>query len=121
MKHLGGRVLYFYEPELLGEDGTLLVLSDWIDEYTVVVNGDTLTNLDLKRMFDLSGGNAIKFMDGDVYAGVRIIPPKGLITKETKYYDPEAWWCDMGTFKGLKRLNNILKNEKASSLWKLRN
>lgn len=110
IKHFGNRALYFYEPKLLGEEGTIYSLRHWIgNDYCLVINGDTLTNLDLNIMLDMTKGRNTKYMDGKVYAGYRIIPPGYKLTDPIlEYRDAEAWWCDMGTFKGLRRARELV-------------
>lgn len=111
IKHFGNRILYFYEPKLLGEEKTIFSLRNWIaNDYCLVINGDTLTNLDLDLMVDITGGRSAKFMDGDKYAGYRILAPgHNFGTPSVTYRDSTAWWVDMGTFEGLKRANDIFK------------
>jgi len=47
-------VKLFYEPELLGSAGTLLANKDWVADKQpfFILYGDTLTNLDLRQMYD---------------------------------------------------------------------
>lgn len=110
MKHFGNKVLYFYEPKLLGEEGTIYSLRHWIGEdYCLVINGDTLTNLNLDTMMDLTKGLNAKYMDGKTYAGYRILPPGyNLKMPVIEYRDGESWWVDMGTFKGLRKANKLV-------------
>lgn len=110
MDYFGTSLVYLYEPKLLGEEGTISALYPYINnDWCVVVNGDTLTNLDINKMFSLSWGKEIKYMDGDIYAGVRIIPPNYLPgEKFTKYQDTESYWIDMGTFEGLRKAQKLI-------------
>ena len=108
VKHLGSSVLYFYEPKLLGEEGTIKALTPWLNDYIVIINGDTLTNLDLNKMIGLSKGRATWYMDGKVYAGVRVIPPYNEYDKIVKYYDAGAWWQDCGTWEGIRKAKKLV-------------
>lgn len=111
IKTFGSKLLYSYEPKLLGEEGTINSLRSWFrGDYLLVQNGDTLTDLDINQMFRVSQGKNVKFMDGDTYAGVRIIRPdyyEG--QKQFNYYDKKATWLDMGTFKNLRKAKNYVK------------
>lgn len=110
MKHFGNKVLYFYEPKLLGEEGTIYSLRHWIgNDYCLVINGDTLTNLNLNIMLDLTKGKNAKFVDGKTYAGYRILPPGYKFGDQfIEYRDGEAWWVDCGTFKGLRKAKQLV-------------
>ncbi len=117
MNYFGTRFIYSYEPKLLGEEGTIISLSRWIEkDFCVVVNGDTLTNLDLNEMFKMSKGQNVKFMDGETYAGVRIISPLYELgdKKSANYQNKNDWWVDIGTPEGLRKAR--LLYEKTSNL-----
>jgi hypothetical protein len=103
MKYFGNRFTYTYESELLGEEGTIDSVRSWFkNEYLVVMNGDTLTNLDIDKMFKFCFGINSRYVDKGVYAGTRIIVPNyNTSQKEWNYSDPDAHWYDIGTFKGL--------------------
>src|SRR3990167_11492034 len=49
-KYFGTRLLYLYEPVLLGEHGTEKLLQNWLGDEYICMNGDTLTNLDIKKL-----------------------------------------------------------------------
>lgn len=109
MKELGREVLYFYEPYLLGEDETVrqiyLRYPFFTDEFLVVMNGDTLTDVNLLHMFEMAKGKNIRYMDhkSGVYAGAMILNPKFLSNGTmSSYFDSRASWIDIGTFDGLK-------------------
>lgn len=117
-EYFGNELLYFYEPELLGEKGTINALEPWLkNEHTVVINGDTITNMPLNEMFKMSKGFNIKYMDGDTYAGVKILTPNYFDGEDffVDYLDADSWWIDMGTFKGLRALRKKYA-EKSSNL-----
>ena len=122
MEHFGTTLLYSYEPTLLGEEGTIDSLSDWMkDDFTVVMNGDTLTDINLADMFSLADGRSIKSMDGLVYTGCQIVSPDYFNgdKKFVTYYNSELYWQDMGTPEGLKKARKHY--EKARNLSKLSN
>ena len=110
MNRFGTRFVYSYEPQLLGEEGTIVSLNKWIEkDFCVVMNGDTLTNLDLNEMFKMAQGKNVKFMDGKVYAGTRIISPLYLLgdKKSFGYQNKNYWWIDMGTKEGLAKAREL--------------
>lgn len=114
MNYFGDRLLYSYEPTLLGEEGTIKSLTPWLhNEYTVVMNGDTLTNIDINQMFTMSGGQNVRYMDGKIYAGTKIIGPQYFRgnTKFGKYHNADAYWYDIGTHKGLERARNYFEKD----------
>src|SRR3990167_7270160 len=48
---VGTKALYFYEEVLLGHDGTISALSNWLkDDDFYLINGDTISNVDLTDM-----------------------------------------------------------------------
>ena len=101
MKHFGTELLYTYEKSLLGEAGTIESIVAWVKEPLVVMNGDTLTNLDLVSMYKMSSGNNIASYDGDIYTGCKILFPGQDIEKLYKYRQANIRWQDMGTLKSL--------------------
>ena len=90
ISHFGGRLLYLYEKRLLGEEGTLRMATPWLNDYTVIMNGDTLTNLNILEMFRMAKGSPIRHMDKGIYAGTRIIKPYYSQGKEYLYENPSA-------------------------------
>jgi len=81
MKHFGQRFLYLYEPVPMGEFATTSLVKAWFpDEPLVVMNGDTLTDLDV----DLT----VRITTGGTHIG-------------TSVEVPAKFW-DIGTPKGLE-------------------
>lgn len=106
MDYFKSRLLYSYEPELLGEEGTIQSLKHWLmNDYTVIMNGDTLTDIDILKMFTYSNGRNIRSMDGSTYTGTKIISPQYFLgdTSFTDYYDSFMYWQDTGTPSGLEK------------------
>ena len=106
MEHFGDRCLYTYEPKLLGEKGTIESLKHFLKrDFAIIMNGDTLTDLNLNTMFMMSKGKNIRYMDGDVYAGTKIINPEYFDNAPTfvNYQDASAKWYDIGTPEGLRK------------------
>ena len=50
IKYLGDRVIYSYEPELLGTAGTIKKIANWLTKDFIVVNGDTIFDMYLNEM-----------------------------------------------------------------------
>lgn len=107
MNYFGTRLLYLFEPTLLGEEKTIASLGHWLwSDYTVVMNGDTLTNINISEMFKWSGGKNVMSMDGKTYTGTKILSPQYFLKgdrKFSKYYDAGLYWRDIGTFENLKK------------------
>jgi len=117
MNYFGTRLLYSYEPQLLGEQSTIRSLARWLwKDYTVVMNGDTLTDINITEMFRLSGGHNIKHMDGKIYTGTKILSPAYFMgdQKFRKYGDINTWWVDIGTPDGLKKARTYYEKESSS-------
>jgi NDP-sugar pyrophosphorylase family protein len=116
IKHFGKKILYFYESELLGEKKTLERINElypyFTNDFLLIRNGDTITNLDVLDMFRKSNGKSIRHVDKNgVYAGTSILAPdyfKGN-KKMIDYKNKFVWWIDMGTFKGLYKARRILR------------
>jgi choline kinase len=108
LKHFADKVLFFYESDLSGEDGAIQKLINMhpniVNEYLVVLNGDTLTNLNLDDMYRMSKGRSVQGWD-KIYTGIKILSPNYLTgkAKEIYKYSSDFWWCDIGTWKGLRR------------------
>lgn len=126
VEHLGDKVFYLYEPELLGTAGTIKKLSPLVKDHLVVINGDTLTDLDLYWIcnFHIEHEKDITvFWDKDVCGGVMVFskkmcelfPEKGMIDDTLKnlsffkYKDKSAKWIDMGTPEKLKKAIKMFK------------
>jgi NDP-sugar pyrophosphorylase family protein len=104
--YFGPRLLYSYEPQLLGEEGTVESLKRWfLNDYTVVMNGDTLTTLDILKMMEMSDGKSVMSVDGNIYTGCKILSPDYFRGNKrmSKYFDASVKWFDIGTFSGLMK------------------
>lgn len=129
MEYFGTRFLYFYEPKLVGTAGTVRWCAPWLasgfDDF-LVVNADTLTNLDVKKMYDMhtkskwsitvlkdskTNKNAGAYMFN--WRAIEFIPFKGMIDEvledlpKSEYRQADLEWIDIGTPEGLKRANAI--------------
>jgi len=111
MNYFGTRLLYFYEPKLLGELGTMWALRDWLnDDYWILQNGDTLNEVDIGMMKEKSQGlncitEARDWNRKEVYMGTRVYPLNffgGIFPIYYEYWD-NCYWQDIGTPEGLKK------------------
>jgi NDP-sugar pyrophosphorylase family protein len=119
LKKLGSSVMFIYEKGPTDEEETIGLLYEWRkNDYCVVINGDTLTNLKLSEMMKMANGDNVKFMDGETYAGVRVIAP-GYYPGDSSclYQNKNYWWIDVGSWEGLRKAKRLY--EKSSSLPKL--
>ena len=112
------KFIYEKEEEEISVNKLLRVYPELKNDFLIVVNGDTLTNLDLLSMFKMSKGKSIRAMDGNVYTGIKILSPDYLQGKNKKVAEFRAyfWWQDLGTpsgyLKGRKYLiENGIKND----------
>lgn len=102
------------EMELTGERGLLddmhhlLTNNDFI-----VMNGDTLTDLDITEMYlchRLARSHVTRAMDYDTYTGTKIISWKNVWRgKELCYQVGDTYWQDMGTKSGLRKARRHYK------------
>ena len=109
MKHVGDQAIYSYEPTLLGEYGTIVSLKDWYKgEKLIVMNGDTLTDIDLSRLIQNCEDTecSIASYDSGIYTGTRIIHPANNKIIPVNYL---CWWQDMGTPEGLEKARKHFK------------
>ena len=102
IKSFGQRFMYLYEPIPMGEYSTAVLVQGWFPmENIILVNGDTFTDLDFRK---LPFGRYC--VDG-VPMGV------SKIGRDEAYKDVEVkcWWQDMGTPEGLKKAREYYANK----------
>ena len=100
-KYFGDRLIYSYEPKLLGEEKTEEVLQPWLGDEYILMNGDTLTDLDLNDLIhDARNGDYSAIYSWDeVYTGLTY---KRMGVEMGHYIKPHKW-IDIGTPKNLKK------------------
>ena len=82
MKHFGQRFLYLYEPVPMGEFATTAIIKSWFpNEPIIVMNGDTITDLDIIK--------TIRITTGGIHMGTTLEMP--------------SYFQDMGTPDGLSK------------------
>ena len=120
IEHFGERVMYYYQPDLKDEEESLIDMAKWLwDDYTLVINGDTLSDVDISRMHKLAVNRNIRHMDRKVeglYAGTKILTPeywKGDRTF-TDFFSTDEWH-DIGTWTGLFKARRFYE-KKATNL-----
>jgi NDP-sugar pyrophosphorylase family protein len=101
-KKLETRALYYHVDRLLGHDGTIFALQEWIkDDYFFVINGDTLSNVNYTKMINGKlETKIIALMDENRCAGTWLYPPaylKYLNTQIQPYRPADLVWHDIGT------------------------
>ena len=94
--------LYYYEPRLLGHDGTIHALKDWLkDDDFFVINGDTISNVDYTQMMVTHQKNTISvLMDQWRCAGTWLYDRAIFFDKDLSVvpYRPLGLeWRDIGT------------------------
>src|SRR3990167_5340048 len=112
--YFGNKLVYFYEPKLLGEEGTIKAVINWMSDDFVVMNADTLTDVNIQEMYEVhqKAKTAYEclmtaFMDTErsVYAGTWIYTKAYVLSNFFGYihsYRPGAYWQDIGTREGLR-------------------
>jgi|SRR3990167_6092415 len=101
MEYFGNRLLYFYEPILLGEKETERRLAEmgWLGEQYICMNGDTLTDIDINKMIEVSNVNKNSVYSFDkVYTGVKVVWRGGEKLKENF----NCYWLDIGNPRRLQ-------------------
>lgn len=102
------KALFYYEPRLLGHDGTISALRDWLeDNYFLVINGDTISNIDFSDMIAFhKNGTVTVLMDNWRCAGVWLYDTDYFINKDLSiipYRPVNLIWHDIGTPERLQK------------------
>lgn len=106
-KYFGTRLIYFYEPTLLGEFRTERMLKEWLGDEYIIMNGDTLTNLDITKLTSSPTGTV--FVIDGTYAGTRYVCREHT---RWQYWDGDgAYYFDIGTPEGLRRARRLYEQK----------
>lgn len=107
-EHMETRALYYHVNRLLGHDGTIFALKEWIkDDYFFVINGDTLSNVNYSVMKNIKRDDMIiALMEENRAAGTWLYPPTYLENSALSirpYRPTDLVWHDIGTPERLKK------------------
>ena len=114
---LKGRAIYYYEPDLLGHDGTIWSLRDFLEgSRFFVINGDTISNVNFNAMQRQPDGKVIALMDSWRCAGTWLYPSnyfqlrwQGAVDM-LPYRPIDLVWHDCGTPERLKVARKYYEN-----------
>lgn len=111
-EEIGADALYFYEEQLLGHEGTVNALRNWLnDDDFFIFNGDTISNVDLIAMKqNHKEGTISALMDVWRCAGVWIYPKKYFEKEDlpiVPYRPTGLVWFDVGTPARLKEARSF--------------
>lgn len=113
---LNGNALYFYEPILLGHEGTLDALRSWLeDDDFLVINGDTISSVNYTDMLEKHKPNTITVLyDNWRAAGTWIYPKEYFKNKDIPIipYRPLGLkWFDIGDPERLKKAQDYFEGK----------
>ncbi len=114
LDYFGTRLVYFYEPALMGEYNTEKIAQDWLGDEYVVMNGDTLTNIDISllkeaRQYD-NYQRVLFYTSAGRYAGTTYVNKKG--KGSAKAYINGCYYFDIGDKKRLKKAREFYNESK---------
>lgn len=106
-EHFGTRLLYFYGA--IGRENTETMLKSWLGDEYVLLNGDTLTDVDLKDVSDYAKKHNLCRVEtwDKVYTGLTYCRNG----KWFGIYKKKHHWQDIGTRKGLRKARIIWKSQ----------
>lgn len=113
-KYFGDRLMYFYEQRLLGEAHTIRRLTPWLGNKFVVMNGDTLTDIDIEAVEICDNALVEAWDTKGEYTGTKmynLIKGKGV---SRLYIDCN--WIDIGTKERLAKARRDYKEKKLNNL-----
>lgn len=104
---IGSNCLYFYEESLLGHEGTISALKNWLkDDDFFVINGDTISNVDYHEMIKQHKPSTITvLMDNWRAAGTWLYSKEYFVSSDLPIipYRPAGLvWFDIGDPQRLK-------------------
>ena len=116
MEYFGNRLLYYYEPELLGAEETERRLRPWLGQRYLVLNGDTLSDVHIKTLIsnpEIYKDSSIACWDRekDVYIGTKFIDTRDIEEGKSPHRVDHlhTYWIDIGTSLGLEEARKHYK------------
>ena len=111
MEYFGDKLIYIHEPILLGDLVSTKRIKDLLGGGLIVMNGDTLTDLDLRKIVQdgMDEVSSIASFDGMTYTGTTYFSPVYPNKITLKEYGCE--WIDIGTVADLKRAREKYESE----------
>ena len=101
------RALYYHVNKLLGHKGTIFALKNWLGNKFLVINGDTLTDLNYTEMLNIhKEGTITCFMDQEYRAGGTWVYDKSFFENPNipiVAYRPHSYFFDTGTLEKLEK------------------
>lgn len=112
MSYFKDELQFVYEPKPLGEEETVSRFKKKNVDPFVVMNGDTLTNINIEKMYELADNKNIMSMENGIYTGTSIVFPN-FTGKPTVFEDSKTKWLDVGTWQGLGKAGEFTKQLEA--------
>jgi len=118
--YLGGRVLYYYEPRLLGHHKTIMALKNWLVQESsfMVINGDTISDVDYTEMSMFHKPDTITaYMDEWRCAGTWIYSSSYFVNQSLSvrpYRQDKSVWFDVGTVPRLEEARRYFDEQKTT-------
>ena len=110
MKYFGTRVLYYFEPKLLNVEESEKNLQSWLGDEYIVMNGDTLTNIDIKKMAERKARETLFWnKEKNHYAGTKLINKNGLGFLVDFWDGDGAYYLDIGDAHRLVKARRYLR------------
>ena len=113
-EQLNGNALYFYEPQLLGHEGTIDALRGWLGNEFFVINGDTISNVNYTDMMHFHAkGTITALMDNWRCAGTWVYDDMYFTNKDLSvvpYRPRDLVWHDIGTPERLAEAKKYYEN-----------
>ena len=105
MDYFGTKLVYSFEPEPLGFEKSIVGLQRWLGDRFFVINGDTITNVNLYAMMRFYPSCRYIGETGR-FAGTEIVH---FNTTPKNYYQEDAYYFDCGTPAKLRKARRFFK------------
>ena len=110
MEYFGDKLIYIHEPVLLGDIKTTKQIVPLINNHLVVMNGDTLTDINIGQMVNDATrlNSSIASFDGMTYTGTTLYNKNNTQLTLMEY---GCYWRDIGTPESLKIAQEEYENK----------